>query len=405
LPKSPFLALRIEAGEIQPVSCGYRVGWGKTLLAAIDRTPQRVDQRYVRLWSWMVLRMHWLGVWLAPVSLYLLWRTRQRAGLFLWLFGAWAFLVPGIFNFGPIHEFEWYRWEFAAGFGFAAALGTALGTLARGPWSALALTLALALTCQAGLAYLKNFGRHFNNPKPGEVLGLSFDSQAWLLRHGGHLRLQEADLRVLAWISANPARGDGCFIATTGPPEPWGILFESTAMALADIRAIGHRLPPKADPIGVPPYRISEPFQRFLQEPTDPLARELGIDWVLLRSDDAELERRLTSALRLVYCDGLSSDGKTRLLFTGTDSEMPRPPSQPLPGARYQELDFGPIPPATAEIQLEFTSASHPSPLPGGKLPPVRKLCLAVPVDCQALMLSYLDRQGACLERRSLAIP
>lgn len=402
-PKSPFLALRIEAGEFDPVSCGYRVGLGKPLLAAIDHVPKRSHPRYVRLWSWNVMRMHWMGVWLAPLSAWLLWRARHRAGQFLWLFGAWAFLVPGMINFGPIHEFEWYRWEFAAGYGFAGALGVALGTLVRGWRSGLAVVLAVALNSQAGLSHLRNFVQYLSNPQPSEVLGVTFGSGDWLLRHGDHLRFRQSDLRALAWIRANPKQGRGCFVSTTGPAEAWGILFESTAMALTDIQVLGHMLPPKGEPVGVPPYRITLPFLQFLDLPSPSRAEALGIDWLLLRSDDFELEKRLMQQLRLVYFDHLAPDGKRRLLFTRHDAALIQP-ADPLTTARFVTLDFRPIPTGADKVGLGFLDGANDQMGSRGWLPAdLEELSTAVPAGCRSVELYFTGTSGT-LERRLIPV-
>jgi hypothetical protein len=402
-PKSPFLALRIQVGEIEPVSCGYRSGLGKALYALIDHTPRRSDPRYVRLWSWNVIRMHWVGLWLAPLSGWLLWRTRQRAGLFLWLFGLWGFLVPGMADFGPIHEFEWYRWEFAAGFGLAGALGVALGALVRTRRQAAMLALLLALSSQAGLTYLLRMLPQLNNPRPVEVLGLEFDSQAWLLRHSQQLQLQQADLRTLAWIRANPQAGQGCLLQTTGPPRPMGILFESTAMALADIEARGHRLPDMEEPIGVPPFRLQERFLEFLQNPGIAQGRSLGIDWLLLRSNEFELEQRLAENLPLVYYDNLTVDGKRRLLFQLSAVSLTAP-ENPLSEARFVSLAVGSAPAEARSSTLHFADGRGRQVSPQTRLPPLEQMNAAAPVQAQTAVIRFLDGTGNLCEQRSLPL-
>jgi hypothetical protein len=399
-PKIPLLALRIQVGEIEPVSCGYRVGWGKSLLAAVDHRSSRIDAHYVRLCSWMVMRMHWLGVWLAPFSLAVLLRRRHRPGLFLWTFGAWAFLVPGLIDFGPIHEFEWYRWEFAAGYGLAAALGVALASLLQGSRAGIAaLVVLLALSAQAGLDFLYRFTPLLSNPRPAEVLGLAFDSRDWLLRHAEWLRLRGSDLRALAWVRSNPQVGRGCFISTTGPPEPWGILFESTAAALADIDVLGHRLPSPQEPVGVPPFRISDPFHAFLAHPTEAAARQLGIDWLLLRSDDPQLEQRLAGAMRLVSYDNASPDSRARLLFQARDSRLTTPPQTPG-RARLVELKMGPLPPGTHKIQATFFDSDGFQLGGAALLPPVDSVWLGVARDCTYLQLVFFDASWGPVEIR-----
>ncbi len=353
-PKFPLMSLRIESRHSGPVSIGYRTGIGPALLWMLDHTPSRVDDRYVRLWSWMVVRMHWLGVWLAPLSALLLWRSQNRAGMFLWMFGLWGYLVPGLFYFGEIHEYEWLRWEFAAGYGFAGAAGAAFGQFAEGKRRGVALGLTLLLFSSAGLGWVWRQSKLIPTVSPRQVLG-GFDTPTWLLRHGDHLRLSESDLRTLDWISVNPARGRGGLVHTVGPTKPWDILFESTVMGLTDLRAVGHQLPLDNDPIGLPPYRIREVYREFLKSPTAEWAGRLGIDWIMVRSRDIELEKRLLKVFPLVYIDARSADGRRRLLFLTENIgalEVPKAPA----GLKYAGLTLPK--PSLGEEYLEVTFPS-----------------------------------------------
>ena len=389
VPKSPFLSLRIERWEPGPVSIGYRSGLGSLLLPIIDREPQRVDDYYVRIFGWMVLRMHWLGVWLAPLSALIVWNTRNRLGQFLWLFGMWAFLVPGIVNFGAIHEYEWYRWEFAAGFGFAGAAGAALGTFATTKRSAVALSLGLLLFSDAGLRWTWHGLSQLSSVPLGEVLGLRFSTRSWLLRHGKHLRIEESDLRSLAWIDANPEQGGRTLFLTTGSTDPWDILFESTAMGLTEVRAVGHRLPLDTDAIGLPPYRRLSAVDDLLKTPTVDQARALGADWIYLRSDDVQLEARLIKAFPLVYLDGLSWDGKRRYLFrVPAAGEMP--PALSVPDVDAASITLREAPKGTVQVGLTFEDSRtgqvwNPSPLQPFSV----TFALGIPPTADTLRLSF----------------
>ena len=401
-PKSPFLCLRIDIGDLHPISIGYRAGLGASLLKAIDRETSRVNSQYVRLWSWEVMRMHWLAVWLAPLSAWLVLRARDRAGGFLWLFGAWAFLIPGMLDFGPIHEYEWYRWEFAAGYGLAAAFGAGLGALVRGRPSGLAVAALLLLQSRAGLNHLRELTAQFANPRPVEVLGLRFDSRDWLLRHGGQLRLDASDLRIAAWVKANPQVGRGAFIYTSGLQHGWGILFESTLMALVDLQALGHRLPTPDQPVGVPPFQFSDAFLDFLSNPVREQARTLGIDWMLLRSSDVEADKRMMKNLTLVAIDSLSQDGNVRLLLQSQNMPLRTPR---LSGdVDYRLLDFKPAPAGCVQMQITFLNRNKTPLLAGAILPvPSAAIRVAVPKGCAWVEVLFLEPKGT-LERRLLPV-
>ncbi len=402
-PKEPFFALRIERWDPGPVSVGYRSGIGVPLLYLIDRTPARVDDHYVRLSGWMVLRMHWLGIWLAPFSAWLLWRQRNRFGQFLWLFGFWAYVVPGIFDFGSIHEYEWYRWEFAAGYGFAGAAGAALGSLTRTRRSAVVLFVFLALFSEAGLRWTVRQIQQLPTVSGAQILGLKFQTRAWLLRHGAYLRLDESDLRTLAWIPSNPNLGRGALIVTTKSTNPWDILFESTVMGLVDVQALGHRLPPDTDPIGLPPYRRTEASTKFLESPSPARARELGIDWLYLRSDDIELESRLLKALPLVYLDGLSHDGKRRFLFA-VSPETREVLQLKVPKVDCIPIELRDVPLDAEQLGFAFLSAesgqtwSHP-PVPRFE----GEFWLGIPGSADTVKMNFWGRHGS-LGQRTLSV-
>ncbi len=409
-PKRPFLALRIEVGELDPISVGYRVGLGKPLFRAFDHKPTRSDPRYVRLWSWNVIRMHWLGVWLCPLTLLLLLPRREdNAPLFFWLFGAWGYLIPGMIDFGPIHEFEWFRWEFAAGFGLAVAAGSALGSTVRGRRSGVLLGLALALMCQAGWQAVGANLRLLGNSHPAEIFGLRFDSRAWLLRHGDWLRLQEADLRTLDLIARHPERGPGTLFFSLGPVRPWDILFESTAMGLVDAQALGHAFPPPGEPVGVPPFRLTAPYQEFVANPSGEKARDLGIRWLYYRGDDLEVERRLASHLRPVYLDALAYDGRRRLLFVKGEALPPAGKGSPLsasPGVRVETLKFGAWPAGARYVEANYLNRDGTRLRSPAWIPPCETIQLAVPAQSTALQLYFMGEFGVVSSRKlELAAP
>lgn len=112
--------------EVLTSTAGYHrtsVAYHTSLFEGLYRPPQ--GEGYVSIWSPKFLRTHWLPLYLAPLSLWLL--RRSSLGMSFWLFAAISYVMPGLFYFGPIFEPEYFRWEFSAAFGFAAALGLALG--------------------------------------------------------------------------------------------------------------------------------------------------------------------------------------------------------------------------------------------------------------------------------------
>lgn len=120
-PKKNLLQVLTTRSVQQRVSVAYRTG----PFSSFFRTPR--EDGYIFIFDPRFMNCQWLPLYLAPLSLFWLWRRKHFVGLGFWFFGAWAYLVPGLVNFGPAYEYESFRWEFAAGFGLAVALGCSLG--------------------------------------------------------------------------------------------------------------------------------------------------------------------------------------------------------------------------------------------------------------------------------------
>lgn len=121
-PKKNFLQVLTTKSEQQRVSVAYRTG----LFSSFYRSPQ--EEGYMFIFDPRFVNAHWLPLYLAPLTFFWLWRRRHLIGLGFWSFGLWAFLIPGLVDFGPAYEYESFRWEFAAGLGFAVALGVSLAS-------------------------------------------------------------------------------------------------------------------------------------------------------------------------------------------------------------------------------------------------------------------------------------
>jgi len=112
----------------------------------------RTDFHYAFILGPDVLLMHWLALYLGlPVGLWLLTKKHPEAQA-LWVFGLVSFLVPALVDFGPVHEREYFRWEFGAGFGFAGALAgaLALGWSTRKAWLRVVVVVLAILTSLGG---------------------------------------------------------------------------------------------------------------------------------------------------------------------------------------------------------------------------------------------------------------
>lgn len=124
-PKEQLLKVRATAADYQRLSVGFKAGPFEGL------APPITDSGYISIFHPNFLVTHWLPLFLCPFTLLWVIRARRWDGLAFWLFGAWAYLVPGLIDFGPVYEWEYFRWEFAAGFGWSVPLGLFCGHLLR----------------------------------------------------------------------------------------------------------------------------------------------------------------------------------------------------------------------------------------------------------------------------------
>ncbi len=286
-PKRELFQLQLGYGDYQRVSCAYRVYPFLT-----DYAPIAAGTPYRPLWSWDVLQIHWLATYLAPFSLFLLWREREVVGLSIGLFAVGAFVTPGLVNFGPIYEFEYYRWQYAAGLGFAYVLGSALGKLVeqaqgrRYGWVSTALALFLVGLCIYPFFKLflpravQGWARYSYRP----LLLLPLKAKPWLRLNAEKTRFYPMDLEAAERLRQLSRPGQTLLV--NFPHEaPSSIHLQSTLSGWTGLRLVGHSLPLDGEPVGTPPYHMSA-LARAFWKGFDPAALDLlEPDWIYLRQD------------------------------------------------------------------------------------------------------------------------
>ncbi len=289
-PKSQFLRIRIGEHEYQPVSTNYQFWPGTVLFELLDHPVERDHPLYVPIWSWTVVRMHWLALWLAPWTLYYCVTRRQTVALFFWSFGATAYLVPAVVNFGPVHEWEWYRWEFAAGLGLAIAAGAMLGRIfSESKWvTRIVLLLIVALNLNAGVRVAYGGLGRMQARDLTALTTMRVDHSSWLTRHREPLRILEGDLEAIARLQELARPGERVLV-NFRPEDPWAILFESTLTGLTGLVPVGHALPRDDDQVGLPPFRRQPAVDAFLENPTREGLQALNIDWLYIKLVGREL--------------------------------------------------------------------------------------------------------------------
>lgn len=331
-PKQELFQILLETGEYQRVAQIY------TLDTPLKRlhTPS-VDRGYAYIWSWDVLKIHFLPLYLFPLSLIVLWRRQSLAGHFMGAFGVIAFLTPALVHFGPIYESEYYRWEFAAALGFSGALGLTVAALAEGggtgrswSWSApylkverrgARLLLLGALTLLNSWACLTFVAGRLALALPGSPMGwLLFPStESWLQKHPV-LNFDELDYQAAEWLADQVKPGDR-LLTNFAEENNFSILYESTLTGLTGARCVGHALPLEDEKIGTTPFRRSPAAVAFWETYRgDPLS-QLKANWVFYRNDEG-IEPPSLPGAKLVH---RVQDGKRlRLVYAIDQSALPR---------------------------------------------------------------------------------
>jgi hypothetical protein len=225
--------------------------------------------------------MHWLPVYLCPFTL--VWSLRRSSPIWIhsWITGALAFVVPGVVDFGPVHEHEYLRWEFCAALAMSIPLGGAAGQLMGRRlwlWSFYAwFALSPGLRQHWDLAHIA-----YNDGPAKTFLFLTSDRD-WLLRHRAQLRLSESDFVAMAALKDHSTSGEFVLV-NFSPDDPWGTLFESTLLQRTELESIGHALPAPTDAIAVPPSRQTRWTTQLLHDPSPEYLRAVGCDWIYTRS-------------------------------------------------------------------------------------------------------------------------
>jgi len=203
------------------------------------------------------------------VGFFLLREKRCQAGQVLWCFGLISFLVPGLVDFGPVHEREYFRWEFGAGFGFAGALASYLGLLWARPkrWlKAVVFVLAL-LVCLGGERKLNRTMIEIEKMPPAQrkrALNVSYPSaHEWILGTE-ELRMNE-DLVLAALELSKRSRASDRMLTDLDTRSHVDIYQESTVAALAGLRSVGHVSPPPWMPDGIAPFYRTGSWNAFWQ--------------------------------------------------------------------------------------------------------------------------------------------
>lgn len=285
-PKEHLFQVLTSTAGYHRTSVAYRT----SLFEGLYEPPR--GEGYMYIWDPQFLRTHWLPLYLAPLSLWLL--RRSALGLSFWLFGAISYLLPGFFYFGPIFEHEYFRWEFSAAFGFAAALGLALGSwlescplrLGRAPWSLtfgpgsfryLLAWLILISSLVAGekavndaiIASGKDGFRWFPNLRQWRLSEPTF-------------AMTEDTLRACDWLRQRTRPGEQVMTNFLNG-RPSGLWPDVVAATLSGVFPAGHAYPSETEggPHGNPAFHPNSVYRAFWASADLTLLQKTRVAWLL----------------------------------------------------------------------------------------------------------------------------
>jgi hypothetical protein len=254
----------------------------------------RADFHYAFVLGPDVLLMHWLALYLGlPVGLWL-WRRKDCAeGQALWVFGLVSFLVPALVDFGPVHEREYFRWEFGAGFGFAGALAVALAVLwkQKSRWpKVLVVVLAILVTLGGERKVNRTLISMEKMPEGKRQRAVSpwYPSPRDWIVESPELRVDEPLLLASLELRKRSRPSDRMLVDLDARAH-WEIFQESTVAGLAGLRSVGHVSPPPWMPDGIAPFFRTANWNAFWQTGDIRILPFMNSRWLLCH-DPAKAE-------------------------------------------------------------------------------------------------------------------
>lgn len=394
-PKQNLFQIMVGPERYRRLSYVYQ---GKAFRAlhntASGKTDARADFHYAFIFGPEVLLIHWLALYLGlPAGLVLLWK-RHPEGSVLWLFGLVSFLVPALVDFGPVHEREYFRWEFAAGFGFAGALAAALAILwkrGRG-WKALVVVLAILVTLGGERKLNKTLIaiEKMEESKRRTALRPWYPSpRDWLLKAEA-LRLTP-DLIDAAERLKELSTPKDRMCCDLDARAHWDIFRESSFCGLSGLRSVGHVSPPPWMQDGIAPFFRTAAWNALWQTGDVRILPSLKARWLvthlprttelLAKHTESGVVKHVESLgdVNLWRYTGKFSYGKRQDVPEARLTAVTRPPDERLQGevASPLELTLTGLPVDT-EFDLGVRWRPQEGTDPGG---PIEDLVLRVSTD------------------------
>ena len=328
-PKEKFLQIKLtRAGD--EISLAYHTfPW----FQKFDITPK--EPGYVSIFSSAVLRIHWLSLYLCPLSLLMLWRFNNKLGFLYWGYGLASYLIPAVIDFG-LWETEVFRWEYAASWGFAGALGVALGewskTLQKPPiemtrshfvlspqvFHHSIILLLVWLNCYPTWVQVEQRTEQLPSLRDGFLMPTT---QEWLAYHPV-LGMAETDITAGLKL-ADMIDKEEKFLMTRRAGSAADMLAESAFVGLTGAQTVGHAFPLQYERLGTPPFRQSAEAIAFWASGDSELLRNGSLDWLYVKEVDGRPSYSETKGLREVIRE--TDDSGDRVAYRISLEPFPAP--------------------------------------------------------------------------------
>lgn len=301
-PKEKFLQIHLGREPYQRYSSTLDTKFLRGL------RPQLDEGGYSFIFGPRVLVIHWLATWLSPLGLIWAWRKRSLAGTLLGSFGVVAFLIPGFFDFGPLFEREYLRWQFAAGVAFAALFGLwSAHLVGRYRRLAIPLFLFVAMNSLAAEKSLNDILIDFRRNPEAADRALTFwypPTGDWFVSVP-EIRFTPDDMEAVRWLRENSQPGDRT-LSDFQSVGHTSMLREAAIGGLSATYMVGHELPAPWTPYATAPYLPSAATMAFRQTGNPEIAAGIGARWLYLDSQSTKpigLEPvfRSSQGLREIY--------------------------------------------------------------------------------------------------------
>ena len=327
-PKENIFQVRATAARYQRISVGFENPPFRNWVPLIG------GEGYLSIFSPAFLVTHWLPLFLCPLTLAWCIKRKHWPGLAFWVFGAWAYLVPGLVDFGPVYEWEYFRWEYAAGFAWAVPLGLMCGDLLTVPSGVRAPIyrgeegeLNLHLT-GAHRALVAGFFIAVLGLLPAEKMlnGAIIDIQknglpgplspsGWRLNQKD-LGLESADLQIARALSQVIQKHDKV-LTDLGRETPFGLWPDCVLSALTGARISGRAKPPVDRRVHAHPNYHRSMLWKVITETgrLDPLLYS-DIQWAVTDPAKTQLDSLLSESQgATLEAEVTDSEGHTRRLW------------------------------------------------------------------------------------------